>query len=348
MFVLRVQNVHEALHKGIRLLKQTGIREESRNGPVLRCPFPVATVYERPWERVIFWPERDANPFFHLYESLWMLAGRNDLKPLLRYVKTFNRFSDDGESLHGAYGERWWRNGQLRRIIEQLKKNPLDRRCVLQIWDTYDDMGVDSKDIPCNLTATFQIFEGKLNMVVFNRSNDIVWGAYGANAVHFSMLLEYVARMVGVYQGTYTQVSVNWHAYLDTFDKAEGIMYEELVDPYANSNPNLVVPVHIDCSPNVLESVVTQLLAEADGKYSVMGSKTYCWADMVRTMFQAHNTYSSRPAPERFQESLDCLASFPSPHGLRADWIVAGQEWIRRRYVAWQKKQDASNNWFQQ
>jgi hypothetical protein len=50
-------------------------------------------------------------------------------------------------------------------------------------------------------------------MLVTNRSNDIVWGAYGANAVHFSYLLEYVASSIGVKVGRYWQVSNDFHIY---------------------------------------------------------------------------------------------------------------------------------------
>ena len=104
MKVLSVRNVHEALPRALKLLQQQGIERPSRNGPVLQAPWPVTTVYQNPLERVVFWPERDANPFFHLYESLWMLAGRNDIAPLTRYAKNMANYSDDGETQHGAYG----------------------------------------------------------------------------------------------------------------------------------------------------------------------------------------------------------------------------------------------------
>jgi hypothetical protein len=50
-------------------------------------------------------------------------------------------------------------------------------------------------------------------MTVLNRSNDIVWGCYGANAVHMSVLQEFVALAIGVPVGSYTQVSNDWHIY---------------------------------------------------------------------------------------------------------------------------------------
>src|SRR3989304_1089903 len=107
MQVLRVRNVHEALPLGIAMLEEFGSRGESRNGSVLVMDEPVTTVYERPRERVIFWNERDANPFFHFYEGLWMLGGRNDVKSLTRFVKRMESYSDDGKTFHGAYGYRW-------------------------------------------------------------------------------------------------------------------------------------------------------------------------------------------------------------------------------------------------
>ena len=98
-----------------------------------------------------------------------------------------------------------------------LRADPDSRRAVLQIWDAEADLGVPSKDIACNTQAMFKVRGGQLNMLVSNRSNDIVWGCYGANAVQFSMLLEYMAARIGVAPGTYRQVSDSFHAYHDTW-----------------------------------------------------------------------------------------------------------------------------------
>jgi hypothetical protein len=54
---------------------------------------------------------------------------------------------------------------------------------------------------------------GALDITVSCRSNDVVWGAYGANAVHFSFLQEYLAGRIGVRVGKYYQLSNNWHLY---------------------------------------------------------------------------------------------------------------------------------------
>ena len=70
------------------------------------------------------------------------------------------------------------------------------------MWDAKQDLSHrnESKDLPCNTHVYFSIREGFLDMTVCNRSNDLIWGCCGANAVHMSFLQEYVATMWGDYK----------------------------------------------------------------------------------------------------------------------------------------------------
>jgi hypothetical protein len=70
MKVIEVRNVNQALQEGLEYLYAEGATEQSRAGSVLVSPCPVATVYARPEQRVLFSAARDANPVFHLMESL--------------------------------------------------------------------------------------------------------------------------------------------------------------------------------------------------------------------------------------------------------------------------------------
>src|SRR5678816_542793 len=138
MHVINANNVNDAYYQGLRLLKDAPI-ESSRAGEVRVWPCPVTTVYERPTERVLFDPKRDANPFFHLFEALWMLSGRQDATWLDRFVKDFSsRFTEEDGTQHGAYGHRW-RNAfgfdQLHHVVNTLRSDPTSRQCVIQMWD---------------------------------------------------------------------------------------------------------------------------------------------------------------------------------------------------------------------
>lgn len=215
MIVRHVENVHEALSTGMDEIDRHGVWRESRGGRVLQFPRPVATVYAKPEQRVEMLEWRDSNPFFHFYESLWMMAGRRDVAPLTKYVKRMRDFSDDGRVFNAAYGWRWRHKfDQIHAIVTGLRRDPTCRQQVLQIWDKEYDLATSTKDHACNVAATFQVFHaGQLDMTLFCRSNDMIWGAYGANAVHFSVLHEYVARACGMSVGVFTQISVNLHVY---------------------------------------------------------------------------------------------------------------------------------------
>lgn len=263
MHVIRARNVCEAYVSGLSYLRAEGKLERTRAGDALVSPVPVATVYERPWERVLLDPRRDANPFFHLFESLWLLAGRDDARWLDRFVGDFSsRFAQPDGRLHGSYGRRWRshfpRNfcnpssadaatsslDQLDEVVRLLRNNPADRQAVLTMWDPAADLGVPGlHDRPCNTHVYLRMREEPsgvppvegapffnsiaalprrvLDITVCCRSNDAVWGAYGANAVQFSVLQEYLAGRVGVAVGNYYQISHNFHVYVDALERIE-------------------------------------------------------------------------------------------------------------------------------
>lgn len=243
MEVIKGVGVNDLYYNGMDLLRSRGLAEDSRNGRVLVMPTPVTSVYEQPTQRVLLDIKRAANPFFHLFESLWMLAGRDDVAALNNYITDFGtRFAEKDGRVHGAYGYRWRRAfgfDQLEAIVLRLRGNPQDRQCVLQMWDCFsenhdgnDDLLGDWKDRPCNTQVYFRVrsrvvgqdgaatgTEKFLDMTITCRSNDIVYGAYGANAVHFSILQEYVAGRVGAQVGVMYQISNNYHAYVDVLGR---------------------------------------------------------------------------------------------------------------------------------
>lgn len=335
MKVIEIRNAHQALPEALYQLANEGVERNSRNGPVLMFQEPVTTVYLRPKERVVFWAERDCNPFFHLIESLWMLAGRRDVDYVARYVKRMRTYSDDGVTFHGAYGFRWRHHffeDQLPKIIDALKANPDDRRQVLSMWDADADLGRQGKDLPCNLQAIFQIApDGRLDMTVTNRSNDMIWGAYGANAVHFSYLHEYVARCVGVPQGIYRQVSANFHAYKDVLEKVaaladyapDPLTGASTPDPYASA---AVEPFPLmTLSQSEWDAELKMFMEEPDA----MGFRDPFFRRVAIPMSRAHAAYQRKD----FDGAMDLLRDVAA-----SDWKLAAIEWVERRRAAYEAR----------
>lgn len=217
MYIVQADNVAEAYRAGMSLVGSDGIEEQSRNGPVRVLPRPLVNCYNHPRNRVLMDPLRDANPFFHLYEAMWMLVGENSLQGPKNFNSNISTFSDDGLTLNGAYGARWrvhFGYDQIKEVVALLDKDPHSRRAVLGMWDPREDLtNQNSKDLPCNTHIYFRRQGDHLHMTVCCRSNDLVWGCYGANVVHMSVLHEYVAGKLELLLGTYYQVSNNAHVY---------------------------------------------------------------------------------------------------------------------------------------
>ena len=92
-------NVSDALYLIKQSIEENGVPVETRNGPALEFPNPCIITYNNPKERVMFYPERDANPIFHFMESMWMLDGRKDLHFIKRFNKQMEQYSNDKVTL---------------------------------------------------------------------------------------------------------------------------------------------------------------------------------------------------------------------------------------------------------
>lgn len=369
MQVLRVPNVCEAMAAGLSLVPKMCYVESSRAGHVLVAPFPIATFYERPMERVLFCARRDANPFFHLMESVWMLAGWQDARWLDRYVGDFSsRFAEDGGLQHGAYGHRWrqhftdgtTRNGILQfrdQIVEigrLLREKPETRQAVMAMWDPMSDLGAVKRDIPCNTHVYFRSRPAAeadtdkrrwLDVTVCCRSNDIIWGAYGANAVHMSIMGEVVAALSDMRLGAYYQISNNWHVYMDAYARIMGVQPSadgSAVDVrrlhadnrYVTGTIKNLVPIaqsQVEAEDVLLDarSFVRDREAISSGRWNHFQSRTTWFEGVVLPMQKAHDLWKEGQA-ERALHALhdECWAD---------DWRTAAREWIMRRQARRQR-----------
>ena len=325
-------NLNTALLDALWWLKVSGVEEPSRNGTVLVAPGPVITEYLNPTHRVIFSRRREANPFFHLFESLWMLGGRNDVNFVKRYAANIASYSDDAVTFHSAYGHRWREHfgfDQLQGIVDELARDPHSRRAVLSMWDARSDLVTKMggmKDLPCNTAAYFDLRGGCLNMTVVNRSNDAIWGCYGANAVHFSVLLEYLANELGVCVGVYRQFSNNFHVYTEREDtkrllyKRDGMYevkytaddrYTMLDDPVSPLQGSRSDEWHVD-----LVTFLNRPLSGCDDY------KTQAFQEIICPLAHAHEHYRHGNAHEAVSSVGDCLAQ---------DWRLAALDWLSSR-----------------
>lgn len=313
------------------LILEVGQERETRGGQVLTAPYPVLTITDKPWQRVLVSRRRDANPFFHLFESIWMLAGQNDGTWLDQFVSDFSsRYAEVDGTIHGAYGYRWRgqfvnAGDQLKTVAERLKHSKSDRRAVIQMWSAEDDLysptelddetGLpfpEPRDIPCNTQVYVKVRDdGRLTTTVTCRSNDIVWGCYGANAVHFSVLHEWLAAAIGVPMGPMYQLSDDWHLYKSVMGK---------LDPYC---PNIYASNDMRHFPMFEDAMLGLEDAEKFVAEGERGLYMNPFFDMVAVpMLRVHRLYKEGYYDEAYENLHRVLAR---------DWQLACRVWLDTR-----------------
>jgi len=358
---------------------------------VIQIVEPTIITYQRPMERVLFNESRDANPFFHLFEALWMLAGRNNVAPLAYYSSNIAEIaSDDGKTFNGAYGYRWrhavhgvgqkgnaWYGGtiqdhrdevdQLRILIDHLKKKPDSRRAVLQMWNVEDDLlKVEAtKDVCCNTCVYFLLRDDgvcnrdhshpacvcankghnclKLDMTVCNRSNDLVWGALGANAVHFAFLLEYMAAQIGVAPGLYHQFTNNLHCYTAPNRWEPEKWIEDLTPDYygggeirADGYAYQVRPFPLVDDPALFDAEVVEFVNYHIGEGAAC-SHDYHEPFIKNVAWPAACAFRSHKARD-YSGALRWCGEIEA-----GDWRIECTRWIQRRRARFQTMKEGAN-----
>lgn len=318
MLALTYDNCNQAFPVTMMMLRDQGVKYSSRNGDVLEYPEPVSVCFTRPTERVLFCPVRNINPFLHFFEPLWILQGCNDVAFLASIVSRFKEYSDDGETFAAAYGHRLrYPVDQIDGAIQRLKKNPDDRRVVLQIR-TPEDIAYNGKDAACNVSIALKVRNGKLNLHVFNRSNDAIWGgpAGGANYPQFTVLQEYIAGHVGVGMGTYHQTTDNMHVYTDNPQWAK--MQNLSVCPLDYYDTNDIRPYPMMLQP---EKFDLDLYEFFHGKRN--NFRSVYFNDVVVPMYETFKAY---------KEGEDALAKAKEIGA--ADWQICVEDWLQRKNKA--------------
>ena len=215
----------------------------SRNGRTKEL-LNTQIVLTDPQRREILTVNRKANVFAQIAETMWVLAGRNDIEWLGAYLPRAKDYSDDGEVWRGGYGPRlrggYFGFDQLQHVVSLLKNDPLSRRAVIAIYEPTTDAS-PGKDIPCNDFLQFQSRLGALHLTVTVRSNDLMWGWSGINAFEWSTLQEMVASMLGITVGTLTFNIGSLHIYEPHWSKAERLEFEDLPHAITPFDPNKTI-----------------------------------------------------------------------------------------------------------
>lgn len=236
-------DVNQALPDLLHLLESEGDEIGSRAGRTHELTH-IGITLEQPLNREILLSHRKPNLAAQIAETAWVLAGRDDIDWLEHYLPRARDFSDDGKRWRAGYGARlrtWDDHGsprtvdQWRWLVKHLQEDRASRRAVMSIWDPAIDTepGID---IPCNDWLSFLSRNGRLDLHVALRSNDVIWGWSGINQFEWSVLLEVTAGLVGAMPGSLHFSTTSFHIYDHHWAKSAKIR-EGGVAPSAMPSP---------------------------------------------------------------------------------------------------------------
>lgn len=319
---INVRNANDMLSEALTRVKVSGRKGNSRNGPVVYIDEPVLTTVRNPTERVLFLPERDANPIFHVMESLWMLAGRRDVEFLDNFNSQLKQYSDDGEVYNAAYGYRMRHEfgvDQLYNVVTALADDNGTRQAVVQLWHP-KDLNKKTKDKACNMQMIFSIRLGKVDMLVINRSNDIIYGYAGANIVHFTYIQEFVASSLGLEMGKYQTFTNNLHVYTELYPKFDNI----IKNPHMAEDHNLYRREGLTTMP---------LLRGVDPVTFLQDVNYFCENPFKQHTYDSYFiNYVARPMARAALARKNGGDGLAEASAIEAqDWSRATYDWIMRR-----------------
>jgi thymidylate synthase len=225
--------VMSALQRGNNFGSRAGLTKELMH---------VGITLTRPWQREIVLETRKANVAAQIVETMWVLAGRNDIATLEPYLPRAADFSDDGRTWRSGYGPRlrdFHGRDQLAYVVETLRANPHSRQAVINLWDPCTDT-TPGKDVACNNWLSFSSRNGALDLHVGIRSNDAMWGWSGINAFEWSVLQEVVAYLAGLEVGALHFSTTSFHLYEQHWAKATRIADDPTWNPNVEDSPRFV------------------------------------------------------------------------------------------------------------
>lgn len=173
-----------------------------------------------------------------IHELLWFLSGATNIKYLQdNNVKIWNEWATDEGELGPVYGAQWrnWKGedgknyDQIQMLMDGLRNKPNSRRHLFHGWNVpyLPDESISPKENaengkmalpPCHLLYQFFVTNGKLDAMLYIRSNDLFLG-HPFNVASLAILTHMIADQVGLEPGEIIITMGDAHIYHNHFDQ---------------------------------------------------------------------------------------------------------------------------------
>lgn len=169
------------------------------------------------WPFQNYLKENNLTKKYPMYSESWMKEKEKFIGKIIKNKKFALKYGDCGP----FYGVQW-RNfsgvDQLTWVINEIKKNPGSRRLIVNAWNAplINKMALP----PCHVMYQFQVSQGKLNCMMYQRSIDTFLGL-PFNIASYALLTIMVAQSTGYKPGELILTLADTHLYLNHIEQTK-------------------------------------------------------------------------------------------------------------------------------
>jgi thymidylate synthase len=160
------------------------------------------------------WAKPQKAPYGHDETSKKKMFEERDLGPI--YGFQWRHFNAKYKNYNSDYTGQGI--DQLKKVVEILKTNPIDRRMIVSAWNPiqFDEMGLP----PCHYSFQVSVLGGKLNLMWNQRSVDTMLGL-PFNIASYALLLHLLAKETGFKEGKLIGFLANVHIFENHIEGAK-------------------------------------------------------------------------------------------------------------------------------
>jgi thymidylate synthase len=164
---------------------------------------------------------RKLNLNYAKQEFLWYLRADPLDDSIEQHATMWAKIKQPDGRYYSNYGQYLFPD-QTRYVVESLLADRFSRRASVILLQPHH-LFHENKDTVCTYAINFRVRQGKLNMSVHMRSNDVIFGTTN-DVFCFNMYQRFVAALLGLEPGTYCHLVDSLHVYERHFSMVDTLL----------------------------------------------------------------------------------------------------------------------------
>lgn len=217
--------------------------ESSPRGQLVRDLRGATLIFDLNDSLLTSFVDRKLNLTYCKREWLWYIGADPYDDSIQQYAQMWAKLKQPDGRYFSNYGHYIFGGhpSQFDYVVDQLTTDRDSRRASMVLLER-DHLFKENVDTVCTYAINFAIVQGRFNMTVHMRSNDVVFGLTN-DAFAFWQLAEFVfVRLLRVHpdliRGSYTHIADSLHVYERHFDMLDRILRHPVMDTIEVPRPS--------------------------------------------------------------------------------------------------------------